>query len=134
MKFKNRLILLVGGIFFLSFSCLKAQDVQYSGDQIIGKWILKSAIYNGKSISLADVTNHISFEFTSNGGVTFSNFNGKVENGAFLVKENKLIDPKVPESLSADIVSLSKNRLILSMNEDRNEVLMMFELQELKQE
>ena len=132
MKVTNRLFLLFGVMYFLSLSCLKAQDVHYSKDQIVGKWVLKTASFNGQSVPLADVTSRISFEFALNGKVTYLNFDGKLENGRFLLKENKLIDPNVAEYLHADIISLTKDGLVLEMKEDKNKIIMTFELEVLE--
>jgi len=126
----NRLLLLFGVVFFLSASNLKAQSIQYSKDQIVGKWILKSASYNGLEVSLKGFKERISFEFSQDGKVIYVAPDGSKESGAFLLKENKIVDPNVPEHPDADIIDLTKDGLVLEMKEAEDSVLMTFELAE----
>jgi len=124
----NRLLLLFGAVFFLSVPNLEAQNIQYSKDQIVGKWILKSASYNGLEVSLQGLKERISFEFSQDGKVIYVASDGSQERGDFLLKENKIVDPKVPEYPDADIVALSKEGLVLEMKEAEDRVRMTFEL------
>lgn len=128
MKITTQLLLLSGAMLFFSLSSLQAQQVQYSKDQIIGKWILKSASYNEQNVFFKEPDSKVSFEFRADGKVTFITSDGKAAEGMFLVKENKLIDPKIPESPSADIISLTENGLVLAIEEEYDKVLMTFEL------
>lgn len=130
MRKLYQLVLLCGVINFLSVSGIQAQDIQYSKDQLIGKWILKSASFNGDEVSLQDCKNCISFEFFRDGQVTLITSDGSKERGDFLLRGNKIIDPGVPEYLNVDILRLTKNDLVLEMQEEVHKVLMTFELAE----
>jgi hypothetical protein len=129
MNITNKIILITAFLSCFSLSFLNAQDVLYLEEQIIGKWVLKSAIYNREALSLVNEPNWLSFEFEKDGKVILKYADGRMEIGKFLIDENKLIDPNAPECLNADIVSLSKEGLILAMEEDKNRVVMTFELE-----
>ncbi len=122
------MILLCGAVFFLSLNAIQAQNIQYSQDQIIGKWILKSASYNGTYVSLENSVSPISFEFSLDGKVKYIALDGKMQESIFQLKENQIIDPKVPEYANADILELTKNAMVLKMQEEYNKVLMTFEI------
>jgi hypothetical protein len=117
-------------LLFLSFSTSNfAQHSEYSGEQIIGKWNLRSASFNGKDVHLNQSEQGMSFEFTNNGLVMLFNSDGLLRQGQYVIEDDRLIDPNSPEYLNAHIISLSNDELILSMYEDHNEVLMIFELE-----
>lgn len=128
MKIIYTLLLSLTAFFSCSLS-LTAQSIQYSQDQIVGKWILKSASYNGLEVSLADIKDRISFEFSVDGKVIYNTPNGTSEEGVFLLKENKIVDPQVPEYPNADIISLTQKDLIIEVWEADDNVLMTFELE-----
>lgn len=128
MKIIYTLLLSMTAIISSSES-LHAQAIQYSQDQIVGKWILKSASYNGLEVSLADAKDQISFEFSTDGKVIYNAPDGRSEQGIFLLKENKIVDPQVPEYPNADIISLTPKDLVLEMWEAEDSVLMTFELE-----
>jgi len=121
---------LFGVICLLLSTGIQAQNVQYSTDQLIGKWILKSASFNGREVPLQNSKDAMSFEFSEDGSVVLINFDGRKERGAFLLQDNKIIDPSIPEYPNADIVMLTKDDLVLEIREEVNKVLMTFELVE----
>lgn len=127
MKCTKPRIMLVLALCVLFSSALQAQEATYSLDEIVGKWILKSANYNGNHIPMDLPGAQVSFEFKTDGSVLFISSEGKSEEGHFLIKDNKLIDPRVPEYPNADIISLSDEALILLMHEENNKVQMTFE-------
>jgi hypothetical protein len=129
MNITNKIILITALLNCFCLSFLNAQEVFYLEEQIIGKWVLKSAIYNREALTLVNEPNWISFEFVKDGEVILKYADGRVETGKFLINDNKLIDPNAPECLNADIISLSKEGLILAMEEDKNRVVMTFELE-----
>ena len=128
MKYSNTSLLLVASLFLLSISNLSAQDIQYSKDQIIGKWELKTALYNGNIISVERMDFKMSFEFAEDGEITFVNPNGVAETGQFIIENNKIIDPVTPEQPAAQILKLTSSLLILSITEDGNKMILTFEL------
>ncbi len=130
MIFSFKRFLAFGVVFFMTIFSISAQENSYSNDQLLGKWILKSAQFNGQEISLAGVKSQVSFEFLDDGMVTLVTFDGKEESGAYEVEKNKLIDINLAERSGADIISLTENALVLSMEEDKNRVLMTFQLEE----
>ncbi len=120
-------IVLFSTLSFLLYIPAFAQ-IDYSNDQIIGKWNLTSASFNGQEIMLSGIE-EISFEFTNGGEVTLVRSNGMIEKGEYLIEAGYLIDPNTPEHLNANILGLTNDELILSMNEDLNEVVLIFELE-----
>ncbi len=127
MKCRISKLLLLGVIGYLSSVSLNAQDNYFSQDLIIGKWILKSALFNGTKIAFGATDQDISFEFLIDGKVVFISSEGEIERGNFVIKENKLIDPDVPEYPNADILSLTKNALVLLIKKEEDRVKMTFE-------
>lgn len=128
MKIFTNSLLLSLAFLFLSINTIVGQNVQFSQQQIVGKWILKSASFNGRDVYMADCKGQVFFEFSNDGKVKIASLNGEEKEGVFLLKENKLIDPKVPEFSNADILELTDKGMILEMKEDRDKVLMRFEI------
>lgn len=128
MEFTKKMILFAGAVTYLSIPTVQAQNPVISADQIVGKWILKSASFNKEAVPAELVASWVSFEFGQDGKVLLKYADGKTESGDYLVRENKLIDPNAPEFLNADIISLSDESLILAMDEDTNRIVMTFEL------
>lgn len=128
MKYSNTGLLLIASLFFVSIVNLSAQNAQYSEDQLIGKWELKTALFNGNIVLVEKMDFKMSFEFTEGGMVTFISSNGIAEEGEFIVKDNKIIDPITPEQPAAKILKLTSNLLILSIIEDGNKMILTFEL------
>ena len=120
---------LCSALILLFYFPLFSQSSDYSDEQIIGKWNLTSASFNGIDVAVVE-HDPFSFEFTNRGEVTLIKPNGTIEKGNYLVKEGKLIDPDTPEFLSASILTLTNDELILAMHEDQNEVVMVFSLEE----
>jgi hypothetical protein len=95
-------------------------------DLIIGKWVLESASFDGQVIKAEILGGRISFEFTKDGLATFQTSEGQVERGRYQIQSNKLFDPDNPNDNPADIVSLTKDHFIMSMEEGGETVTMTF--------
>ena len=117
-------------LFFLSllqfFSCSTSQKMTSHEDLIIGKWVLESASFDGQVIKAEVLGGQISFEFTKEGFATFKTSEGQVERGRYQIQSNKLFDPDSPNEVPADIVSLTKEHFIMSMQEEGETVTMRF--------
>ncbi len=117
-------------LFFLTISlfvsCSTSQKIASQQDLIIGKWVLESASFDGQVINAELLGGKISFEFTKDGFATFETSEGSVERGRYEIQSNQLIDPDNPEEHPADIISLTKEQFIMSMEEEGETVLMTF--------
>ena len=129
MKVINQ-CLLFGILLTMSTSIVQAQNITFSKDQIIGKWTLKSASYNGAAVSLADMKQKITFEFSEEGLVTLITPKGEEQKGMFAIKDNRLVDLTIPEQPDAHIIALSEKGLVLEMQEETNKVMMTFDRSE----
>ncbi len=113
-------------IVFQFFSCSSTQKMLSPEDLIIGKWVLESASFDGQVIKAEILGGRISFEFTKDGLATFQTSEGQVERGRYQIQSNKLFDPDNPNDNPADIVSLTKDHFIMSMEEGGETVTMTF--------
>lgn len=117
-------------LFFLTisliFSCSTSQKMISRQDLIVGKWVLESASFDGQVINAELLGGKISFEFTKEGFAIFETSEGQIERGRYQIQSNKLIDPDNPEELPADIVSLTKEHFVMSMEEEGETVVMTF--------
>ncbi len=111
---------------FQFFACSTSQKMLSHEDLIIGKWILESASFDGQVIKADVLGGSISFEFTKEGFATFQTSEGQVERGRYQIQSNKLFDPDSPLEIPADIVSLTKEHFIMSMEESGETVTMTF--------
>lgn len=108
------------------FSCSTSQKLTTHEDLIIGKWVLESASFDGQVIKAELLGGKISFEFTKEGIATFQTSEGQIERGRYQIQSNKLFDPDNLGEIPADIVSLTREQFILSMEEEGETVTMRF--------
>ena len=110
----------------LIFSCSTTQKMINQDDLIVGKWVLESASFDGQVINAELLGGKISFEFTKEGVATFETSEWQIERGRYQIQSNHLIDPDNPEELPAEIVTLTKEQFIMSMEEEGERVVMTF--------
>jgi hypothetical protein len=103
-----------------------SQKVVNNENLIVGKWVLESASFDGQVIKAEVFGGKISFEFSEDGIATFQTSEGQIERGRYQIQSNQLIDPDSPEEVPADIVLLTKQQLIMSMEEEGETVTMTF--------
>jgi hypothetical protein len=108
------------------FSCSSSQKLSSQENLIIGRWVLESASFDGQVIKAEVFGGEISFEFTKEGFATFKTSEGQIERGRYQIQANKLFDPDSPDEVPADIVSLTKEHFIMSMEEEGETVTMRF--------
>jgi len=111
---------------FQFYACSTSQKILSHEDLIVGKWVLESASFDGQVIKAEVLGGSISFEFTKEGIATFQTSEGQVERGRYQIQSNKLINPDSPGEIPADIVSLTKDHFIMSMEESGEIVTMTF--------
>lgn len=129
MSLTNRISLSV--FFFVTlFQCFtftsSAQSRELHEDLIVGKWVLESASFEGIVIKAEVLGGRIAFEFTKDGTATFQSSEGQVEKGRYQIQANQLINPDTPGQVPADIVSLTKEHFVMSMEEEGETVTMTF--------
>lgn len=119
-------VFLFSFVFMQFFSCSVSQKALSQEELIIGKWVLESASFEGKVVKAEVLGGKISFEFTKEGFATFQTSEGQLERGRYQIQSNKLFDPDSPEETPADIVSLTREHLIMAMEESGDRVTMRF--------
>ncbi len=116
--FKNLLNLSFLILFLGFFSCSTIKKIPTQNELIIGKWVVKSVNIGGEVVSASLLGGEIAFEFNTDGTAFFTTPDGQTENGRYAVREGRIVDPDSPYDEPVDIVSLSKERLVIAMTEE----------------
>ncbi|MEM1321698.1 MAG: lipocalin family protein [Bacteroidota bacterium] len=100
------------------FSCSTVKKIPTQNELIIGRWVVQSVNLGGQVVPASLLGGEIAFEFKSDGTAFFTTPDGQTENGRYAIQESKIVDPDSPYDEPVDIVSLSKQQLVISMMEE----------------
>ncbi|MEL6864561.1 MAG: lipocalin family protein [Bacteroidota bacterium] len=98
-------------------SCSTTNKVKSNENLIVGKWIVQSVNVDGESVPAALLGGTILFEFRHDGTASFTTPDGKTEKGRYTIKSGQIFDPDSPADEPVDIISLTRETLVLAMQE-----------------
>lgn len=129
MKFFLNKVQLVLLIFCIGFVTCKPNEkvtkISAEHQLIIGKWILESAKTLGIELTPLQLGGDILMEFKKDGTGIFTTPK-KIDRGQYILKDRKIYDPANLTETPLTILLLTKQRLVISMSFDGQEIEMRF--------
>lgn len=105
-------------LFILLFSaCSTSKKAVTQDKMIIGDWVVESVNVGGEIVPATLLGGEVKFAFHPDGTAAYSTPDGRTEYGRYSIIQGKIIDPDSPSEVPVDIVSLSREKLVISMIE-----------------